>query len=129
RRAERRDQRGLAADLRHGSAVPEDGARLGDVDRAVRDHHGLHDLPDEGREGRRHDLRLMARAVASTVPRRAAGQQSVGRVARALGFYAGLSLGALVMALPMIWMVTTSFKAESVVFAVPIQWLPVPFRP
>jgi multiple sugar transport system permease protein len=44
-------------------------------------------------------------------------------------FYAGLSLGAVVMALPMVWMLTTSFKTESAVFAVPIQWIPSPFRP
>lgn len=44
-------------------------------------------------------------------------------------FYLGLSLGAVVMALPMVWMVVTSFKDEGRVFAVPIQWLPVPFRP
>lgn len=46
-----------------------------------------------------------------------------------LAFYAAVSVGALVMALPMIWMVVTSFKAEKAVFAVPIQWIPVPFHP
>jgi multiple sugar transport system permease protein len=44
-------------------------------------------------------------------------------------FYAGLAAGALVMALPMVWMVVTSFKDEKMVFAVPIQWIPSPFRP
>jgi multiple sugar transport system permease protein len=51
---------------------------------------------------------------------------------RAVGwtlFYAALSAGALVMALPMVWMVVTSFKDEKMVFAVPIQWIPNPFRP
>ncbi len=57
----------------------------------------------------------------------------IGRLlARALAsgaFYALISVGALGMVLPMIWMVTTSFKDEQAVFSVPIQWIPIPFHP
>lgn len=71
----------------------------------------------------------MAETVASAIPRRAAGRPAAGRLLRSAVFYGGLSVGALVMALPMIWMVSTSFKAESQVFAIPIRWLPLPFQP
>jgi len=43
-------------------------------------------------------------------------------------FYAAISIGALLMVLPMVWMVTTSFKDEQAVFNVPIQWIPVPLH-
>ncbi|MGH2461560.1 MAG: carbohydrate ABC transporter permease, partial [Chloroflexota bacterium] len=42
--------------------------------------------------------------------------------------YVLISVGALLMVLPMIWMLTTSFKDESTVFDVPIQWAPIPFH-
>jgi multiple sugar transport system permease protein len=70
-------------------------------------------------------------SVARAVETRKAGV--IGRAfAHAFGsvvFYLVISLGALGMVLPMIWMVTTSFKDEQAVFSVPIQWIPVPFHP
>ena len=69
-----------------------------------------------------------AAALPTTVTRHSARAQAWRRVGWVV-FYAGLSIGAVLMALPMVWMVTTSFKTEGAVFAVPIQWLPLPFRP
>ncbi len=66
-------------------------------------------------------------------PTRSRKASSTGQVlVRALGsgaFYALISVGALGMVLPLIWMVTTSFKDEDSVFTIPIQWIPVPFHP
>src|SRR5262245_49281966 len=70
-----------------------------------------------------------ARHPSRAAPVARAGRRAIAQLGRSAAFYAALSLGALAMALPMIWMVTTSFKAESQVFAVPIRWLPVPFQP
>jgi multiple sugar transport system permease protein len=44
-------------------------------------------------------------------------------------FYLAISLGALVMILPLIWMITTSVKDEQAVFSFPIQWIPTPLHP
>ncbi len=49
-------------------------------------------------------------------------------IGRAL-FYLAISLGALVMILPLIWMITTSVKDEQAVFSFPIQWIPTPLHP
>jgi multiple sugar transport system permease protein len=50
---------------------------------------------------------------------------------RALGwsvFYAALSAGAIVMVLPLIWMVSGSLKEPDQIFAIPVQWVPDPAR-
>jgi len=70
-----------------------------------------------------------ARQQSRAAPVARTARPAVGRLLRATLFYLVLSLGALAMALPMIWMVTTSFKLESQVFAVPIRWWPTPFQP
>src|ERR1051326_3492859 len=70
-----------------------------------------------------------ARQQSRAAPVARTARPAVGRLLRATLFYLVLSLGALAMALPMIWMVTTSFKLESQVFAVPIRWWPSPFQP
>src|SRR6266545_1997808 len=41
--------------------------------------------------------------------------------------YAALSLGAFLMVVPFLWMVSTSFKTLDQVFAFPPQWIPNPF--
>lgn len=48
---------------------------------------------------------------------------------RLLILYLGLALGLLVFCIPPYYMVTTSFKSESEVFAIPIHWLPQKFSP
>ncbi len=50
---------------------------------------------------------------------------------RALGwsvFYAALSAGAIVMVLPLIWMVSGSLKEPDQIFTIPVQWVPDPAR-
>jgi multiple sugar transport system permease protein len=50
---------------------------------------------------------------------------------RALGwavFYVGLSAGAIVMVLPLIWMVSGSLKEPDQIFTIPVQWVPNPIR-
>lgn len=54
--------------------------------------------------------------------------RAIGRAVGSAAFYVVVSAGALLMVLPLIWMVTTSFKDEQVVFDVPIQWIPIPFH-
>lgn len=39
-------------------------------------------------------------------------------------WYVVTILGAVIMLLPFVWMVSTSFKAENEIFTVPLQWLP-----
>jgi len=43
--------------------------------------------------------------------------------------YVGMVLGLAVFCIPLFYMVTTSFKSENQVFAIPIQWTPSPFNP
>lgn len=43
--------------------------------------------------------------------------------------YVVVTLGLLVFCIPVYYMVSTSFKAESEVFAMPIHWIPHQFRP
>lgn len=38
--------------------------------------------------------------------------------------YALLTIGALIMAIPFLWMLSTSLKTEGVVFAIPPRWIP-----
>ncbi|HVC32173.1 MAG TPA: carbohydrate ABC transporter permease [Chloroflexota bacterium] len=53
---------------------------------------------------------------------------ALGRLTGSTVFYAVISAGALLMVMPMIWMLTTSFKGEQTVFDVPIQWIAVPLH-
>ena len=47
-------------------------------------------------------------------------------IARKLSAYIFLTLGALIMVVPFIWMVSTSFKSQEQLFAWPPIWLPNP---
>ena len=46
------------------------------------------------------------------------------RRAKAIVWYAVAVLGAVVMLLPFVWMVSTSFKVENEIFSMPIRWFP-----
>src|SRR5215217_4569995 len=50
------------------------------------------------------------------------------RVFRTVVFHLILGCGALLICIPLIWMVTTSLKAPNRIFEVPIQWIPWEFR-
>lgn len=52
------------------------------------------------------------------------GQQ----IFRAFWFYLILTIGAIVICIPLIWMVTSSFKPPRELFTVPIEWIPTEFR-
>lgn len=53
----------------------------------------------------------------------------VSRFAGQFLLYAAVILGLLLFCVPVYYMVTTSFKAESEVFALPIHWIPHEFSP
>ncbi len=57
----------------------------------------------------------------SGVPRRT-------RIARTIFFHVVLGLGALIICIPLIWMVTSSLKNPNCLFEVPIQWIPWEMR-
>jgi multiple sugar transport system permease protein len=59
-------------------------------------------------------------------PRVAPRTRALRLVNRAL-LYAALSLGAFLMVVPFLWMVSTSFKTLDQVFAFPPQWIPNPW--
>jgi multiple sugar transport system permease protein len=42
--------------------------------------------------------------------------------------YSVLTAGLVLMLMPLIWMVSASFKANNQVFTIPVQWLPHPFH-
>lgn len=44
------------------------------------------------------------------------------------GYYLLLLLGAVVMVVPFLWMLSTSLKTEANVFTTPPEWIPDPFR-
>lgn len=46
------------------------------------------------------------------------------RRARDIVWYAVAVLGAVIMLLPFVWMVSTSFKVENEIFSMPIRWFP-----
>ena len=46
------------------------------------------------------------------------------RRAKDIVWYAVAVLGAVVMLLPFVWMVSTSFKVENEIFSMPIRWFP-----
>jgi multiple sugar transport system permease protein len=50
------------------------------------------------------------------------------RIVRAVVFHVILGAGALIICIPLIWMVTSSLKAPNRIFEVPIQWIPWEFR-
>jgi multiple sugar transport system permease protein len=52
------------------------------------------------------------------------GQQ----IFRAVWFHLILGIGAIIICIPLIWMVTSSFKAPNHLFTVPIEWIPTEFR-
>jgi len=62
-------------------------------------------------------------------PRRRSVAQSLQWVVQQVLLYAGMVLGLALFCIPLLYMVTTSFKTENQVFAIPIQWLPRPFSP
>lgn len=43
---------------------------------------------------------------------------------RMIALYVVLTLGSVMMLLPFIWMVSTSFKVENDIFSIPINWIP-----
>jgi len=47
---------------------------------------------------------------------------------RNLVFHIILAFGALVICIPLIWMVSSSLKAPDKIFTVPVQWIPTDFR-
>ncbi len=60
--------------------------------------------------------------------RRSTAHLAIGLIQQAL-LYIVVTLGLLVFCIPVYYMVSTSFKAESEVFAMPIHWIPHQFRP
>jgi multiple sugar transport system permease protein len=63
--------------------------------------------------------------VTSVVARDRAGRRSAPAVR--LASYLLLGLGAVVMVAPLVWMLSTAFKAPGNVIAYPPEWLPIPF--
>lgn len=61
-------------------------------------------------------------------PVRSDGGLMVRRRVQVLLFHGVLLIGALVVCIPLIWMVTSSFKAPNRLFTVPIDWIPWEFR-
>jgi multiple sugar transport system permease protein len=58
---------------------------------------------------------------------RPAGGRGGGRGPGRIGFYAVLVLLSLVFVLPLLWMVSTSFKTASAATSQPLGWIPTPF--
>ncbi|MFN8523884.1 MAG: carbohydrate ABC transporter permease [Chloroflexota bacterium] len=50
------------------------------------------------------------------------------KLGRKSGVYAGLIFLSLLFTLPLVWMITTSFKEQGQVFQVPPVWIPDPWR-
>lgn len=62
----------------------------------------------------------MTRSAGSASTRRAR------RFVRDIVLYALLSIGAVTMLVPFAWMISTSLKADNILFQVPPQWIPKP---
>ena len=62
--------------------------------------------------------------AANTTTMRVKPKMTAGRVIRRVLLYAALILGAVVMLMPFVWMISTSLKLEKDVFSFPIQWIP-----
>lgn len=54
-------------------------------------------------------------------------RKSVQHTIRLFFVYLVLGISAVVISIPLVWMVSTSLKAPSQIFAWPIQWIPKPF--
>ncbi len=50
------------------------------------------------------------------------------QILRTVGFHAIMIIGALIVCIPLIWMVSSSLKAPNRLFTVPIEWIPWEFR-
>jgi multiple sugar transport system permease protein len=64
----------------------------------------------------------------NSIPKSVSGLSRRQRYFRAFWFHLILGLGALIICIPLIWMVTSSFKAPNRLFSVPIDWIPWEFR-
>lgn len=62
-------------------------------------------------------------SIANTSPTHTRGNKTFGKIL----IYVFLTLGALVMIIPFIWMLATSFKNQQQLFAWPPIWFPKPF--
>jgi len=60
--------------------------------------------------------------------RGANGKHRKQRLLQSIFFYVILTLGALVVCIPLIWMLTSSLKAPDKIFTIPIQWIPTDWR-
>jgi multiple sugar transport system permease protein len=58
-----------------------------------------------------------------------AATYTLNRIGKSLLLYAVVIAGLFIFCVPVYYMVTTSFKAESEVVAIPIHWLPHEFKP
>jgi multiple sugar transport system permease protein len=56
------------------------------------------------------------------------GKRATGALRMAL-VYVALGIGAVLVCIPFLWMLSTSFKDEGAVFLYPPQWIPLPFVP
>lgn len=56
------------------------------------------------------------------------GKHRKQRLLQSIFFYVILTLGALVVCIPLIWMLTSSLKAPDKIFTIPIQWIPTDWR-
>lgn len=54
--------------------------------------------------------------------------RSARRVVRTVAAYAGLLAVAALVLVPFVWMISSSLKRDSQVFAIPVQWIPEEFR-
>ncbi|MCB0081650.1 MAG: carbohydrate ABC transporter permease, partial [Caldilineaceae bacterium] len=61
--------------------------------------------------------------------KRHASSYYIGNAVQTLLLYAVVIVGLLLFCVPVYYMVTTSFKAEAEVVAIPIHWLPHEFKP
>lgn len=70
--------------------------------------------------------------IASLAPGRRPGALASRRTARIIHLalvYVVLGVGMVLVSIPFVWMLSTSFKDEATVFLSPPQWLPMPLHP
>ncbi|HEY7034745.1 MAG TPA: carbohydrate ABC transporter permease [Thermomicrobiales bacterium] len=60
--------------------------------------------------------------------RKRVGSPAVRRVIRAFALYGILVVGAIVMLVPLVWLLSSSLKDQGKIFLYPPQWIPQPFR-
>src|SRR4051812_19041922 len=73
---------------------------------------------------------MQADQAVSSIPNRAVVRPrtiKVGDLVRHLATHLILIVGAVIMVIPFVWMVSTSFKELSQVFVYPPEWIPAPF--